>query len=80
MRDHFLIKIRIHSKVFIYDLFYILIAFFKFFVVYIYKLKTCEKYLITGIYSIKFTFITHLLESLIIKKNILGKKCTTTYF
>ena len=35
MRDHFLIKIRIHSKVFIYDLFYILIAFFKCFVVHI---------------------------------------------
>ena len=35
MRDHFLIKIRIHSKVFMYDLFYILIAFFKCFVVYI---------------------------------------------
>ena len=35
MRDHFLIKIGIHSKVFIYDLFYILIAFLKCFVVYI---------------------------------------------
>ena len=35
MRDHFLIKIRIHSKVFIYVLFYILIAFLKCFVVYI---------------------------------------------
>ena len=35
MRDHFLIKIRIHSEVFIYDLFYILIAFLKCFVVYI---------------------------------------------